>query len=106
MKNLKTLTLEWPVDGTDLKGRAQLNYLTDIRGTAIWNLPTIEVEFAETESFELNGRTISVNLYRAIIGGVAGKYIGSLSDSVILALDELYGLSGRGYKVRMVAARK
>lgn len=101
---MKYLTLYWPSGGSHAEGRNEITVATDGRGTPLFFLPTIEVKSVGTHTFELHGRTHSITEYRSIIGGKPSRYIGAMDDAITLGLEEHFGLSARGYRVRMKSA--
>ena len=103
---MKYLTLYWPLGGSHAEGRTEINVATDGRGTPLFFLPSIEVESIGTHTFEVQGTTYTVPEYRSLIGGKPSTHIGCMGDAIILGLEEHFGLSARGYKVRMKVAPK
>jgi hypothetical protein len=103
---MKYLTLYWPAGGSHAEGRNEIIVVSDGRGTPLFFLPSIEVECIGSHSFILNGRTHTTNEYRSLIGGKPSRFIGSMNDAIILGLEEHFGLSARGYRVRMKVAPK
>lgn len=103
---MKYLTLYWPRAGSNAEGRNEITVATDGRGTPLFSLPTIEVESIGTHTFQVAGVTHSVPEYRSIIGGMASRFTGGMNDAIILGLEEHFGLSARGYRVRMKVAPK
>ena len=101
---MKYLTLYWPVGGSHADGRNEITVATDGRGTPLFSLPTIEVESVGTHTFEVSGRTHTCPEYRSIIGGKLSRFTGGMNDAIILGLEEHFGLSARGYRVRMKSA--
>ena len=94
---MKYLTLNWPADGSQAEGRNTIRVVTDVD----FELPTIEVEPCGFDA--VNGRLIRT--YRALIGGEPGYFVTNMKDAIVEALEQHFGLSAKGYKVRMVVSR-
>lgn len=100
---MKYLTLYWPEGGSSATGRVEIR-VANRQNILALHLPTIEVENCGSHTFTVQGTTYTAPEYHSFIGGKPSMHVGCMGDAIILGLEEHFGLSARGYRVRLKVA--